>query len=481
MKITLASAISPQAIPVLFFAKDKALFNLPANTDSALFKDALTAFKEGTYSVLEMVELPEPCLLADTGSSAGLDALDSLRLAACRIQRYAAKRRLAEICLCMEGASPVQVAAVTAGLHLGAYRFDKYKSKPKIPHAVSVQIFTGKKATAAISQALTEEEKISRLITLCKDLVNEPGGSLNPQIFTERIEEVARQFGLKIKVRNAAQLRKEGFEGLLAVGRGGEHPPVMVTLQYTPPKATKNVHLGIAGKGVTFDTGGLSLKPSTSMWEMRLDMAGAATALAGICAISTLKLPVRTTAVLCLTENRPGKDAILPGDIFKARNGKTVMVENTDAEGRLILTDAFWELGTFKVSHLVDIATLTGAIVKALGHVQAGLFSNNEAFAQTIRACGAASGDKFWSMPIEEEYRDSLKDTVADMRNVTGEVGAIIAAIFLSEFVPENTAWAHWDIAGTAFVTKEWKYTAHGATGFGVRTLVELARTLGGS
>ena len=208
------------------------------------------------------------------------------------------------------------------------------------------------------------------------------------------------------------------------------------------------------------------------------DMSGAATVLAAIQAIATLELPIKVSAVCCLAENAIGNKSVLPGDIFKAKNGKTVMVDNTDAEGRLVLSDGLAEAGLIGATHIVDIATLTGAMVRALGYAVAGFFSNDDDLGLKVINCGETCCEKFWSMPLEEEYADALKGNFADLKNTGSDAGAIAAALFLQEFVPENTAWTHWDIAGTAFVSKTWKYTEFGATGFGVQTLIELAREM---
>lgn len=266
--------------------------------------------------------------------------------------------------------------------------------------------------------------------------------------------------------------------GHVTVGKGSSHEPYMITLDYKPAKRTSRDHLVIVGKGLTFDTGGLCLKPPKSMPEMISDMSGAATALAAIQAIASLKLPVHVSAVCCLAENAIGNKSVLPGDIFTAKNGKTVMVDNTDAEGRLVLSDGLAEAGLIGATHIVDLATLTGAMVRALGYAVTGFFSNDDDLGLKVINCGEACCEKFWSMPLEEEYADALKDHFADLKNTGSDAGAISAALFLQEFVPENTAWTHWDIAGTAFVDKKWKYTEYGATGFGVQTLIQLAREM---
>ena len=347
--------------------------------------------------------------------------------------------------------------------------------------------------TAAFKKIAEEVAVEQKAITLARNLINTSASDLYPAAFVEDAMTIVKCTpGLSIKVRNMKQLEKEGFMGHVTVGKGSSHELHMITLTYdgtkfatnksaankSSAKRTSRDHLVIVGKGLTFDTGGLCLKPAKSMPEMISDMSGAATALAAIQAIATLKLPVKVSAVCCLAENAIGNKSVLPGDIFKAKNGKTVMVDNTDAEGRLVLSDGLAEAGLIGATHIIDLATLTGAMVRALGYAVTGFFSNDDDLALKVINCGEACCEKFWSMPLEEEYADALKDKFADLKNTGSDAGAISAALFLQEFVPENTAWAHWDIAGTAFVSKKWKYTEYGATGFGVQTLIELAREM---
>jgi leucyl aminopeptidase len=483
MNISIVSKDSGKAnVSVIFYVKKAILFS-PVLSEAAQEQvdTILDGMEDGPFQDLELLELDEhPILFVNAAKERGLDSLDQLRMAGFRLSKHAQKRKLAIVNLMLADAAPEQVAALVSGFHHADYRFDKYKSKPTKTHSVHFEINAGSQ-TKAFQAAVAETAVLMESATLCRNLVNEPGGSLIPSDFVKVAQQVAKKSKLAITVRNKAQLEKEGFQGLLTVGRGGENPPSMVTLSYKPTKATKGVHLGIVGKGVTFDTGGISIKPAQGMWEMREDMAGAATTLTAIQAIAALQLPIQVTAVLCLTENRPGANAVLPGDIFTAKNGKTIMVENTDAEGRLILTDGLWEAGSHGVTHLIDIATLTGAIVRALGNVMAGVFCNDIDFTQTIVESSRTCGEKFWPMPLEEEYAESIQDKVADFKNVTGEVGAITAALFLREFIPENVKWAHWDIAGTAYATKEWKYTSFGSTAFGIQSLVAIAKKLSAS
>lgn len=412
----------------------------------------------------------------------GLDRGERLRLAAGAAYEAARGRAVSTVTLLLDRASADDVRAVLEGLHYATYSFDAYKSAPAKKTAAPDVVIRVKDADRkAAEQALAETTVLFNHMKNLRDWVNTPGSDLDPATFADIAVKLAKKHGLTVKVRTEKQLKAEGFLGHWTVGKGSDRPPRMVTLQYKGAKKAKGgKHFCIVGKGVTFDTGGISLKPSASMWEMKCDMAGAATTLAALCAIADLKIPANVSAVLCLAENRPGNGSVLPGDIFKARNGKTVMVDNTDAEGRLVLSDGLYEAGALGATHIVNLATLTGAMVRALGSAMTGYFSNDEAFAETIRTLGKEQGEKFWELPLEAEYREWMDDPTADMKNVTskGEAGAITAGLFLQEFVPEGAVWSHWDIAGTAFVTSPWKYVRSGATGFGLKTLVALAKTL---
>jgi len=484
----------------LFFVKESIQFSkvLSAKGESQV-ESVLKGIKDGPFEDLEFLEI-DGCntFFVDAAKERGLSALDHLRMAAYRLAQKAMKRQIPCVSLFLADAADEQFKAILHGLHYADYKFDAYKSKQKENFQVTFEIVAGDRAAAfkKIAEEVAVEQKA---ITLARNLINTSASDLYPAAFVEDAKTIAKYTpGLSIKVRNMKQLEKEGFMGHVTVGKGSSHEPHMITLSYDgtkfaagksagksssakSAKRTSHDHLVIVGKGLTFDTGGLCLKPAKSMPEMVSDMSGAATALAAIQAIATLKLPVKVSAVCCLAENAIGNKSVLPGDIFKAKNGKTVMVDNTDAEGRLVLSDGLAEAGQIGATHIVDLATLTGAMVRALGYAVTGFFSNDDDLALKVINCGEACCEKFWSMPLEEEYADALKDKFADLKNTGSDAGAISAALFLQEFVPENTAWAHWDIAGTAFVTKKWKYTEYGATGFGVQTLIELAREMGQS
>ena len=479
----------------LFFVKESIQFSkvLSAKGESQV-ESVLKGIKDGPFEDLEFLEI-DGCntFFVDAAKERGISALDHLRMAAYRLAQRAMKRQVPCVSLFLADAADEQFKAILHGLHYADYKFDAYKSKQKENFQVTFEIVAGDRAASfkKISEEVAVEQKA---ITLARNLINTSASDLYPAAFVEDAKTIAKYTpGLSIKVRNMKQLEKEGFMGHVTVGKGSSHEPHMITLSYDGTKfatgksagksagkkgRTSRDHLVIVGKGLTFDTGGLCLKPAKSMPEMISDMSGAATALAAIQAIATLKLPVKVSAVCCLAENAIGNKSVLPGDIFKAKNGKTVMVDNTDAEGRLVLSDGLAEAGLIGATHIVDLATLTGAMVRALGYAVTGFFSNDDDLALKVINCGEACCEKFWSMPLEEEYADALKDKFADLKNTGSDAGAISAALFLQEFVPENTAWAHWDIAGTAFVTKKWKYTEYGATGFGVQTLIELAREM---
>lgn len=436
--------------------------------------------KDGKLKTPEWIEADGVRALAvSIAEKPGLDADDRLRLAAQEAFQLVSQRSCTRVFLLIDALPPERQRLPLEGWWFGAYRFDRYKSKPS---PVRPELVLCVRSDSAVLSAtrLQHAALVLEATDWVRDAVNEPGSSLVPRDFASRTESLAKECSLKWRAWGRKDLEKEGCQGLLTVGKGSDHEPILGVLEYKPRKAVEDVHLVLVGKGITFDTGGISIKPSERMWEMKNDMAGAATVVGAIAAIARQELPVRVSAVVCLAENRPGNASVLPGDVFKARNGLTVMVENTDAEGRLVLSDGLHEAGLLGATHIVDLATLTGAVVRALGSSIAGLFANDEEFGELVRMCGQTQGEKLWPLPLDPEYRSKIDDPVADMRNSGGpEAGAITAALFLQEFAPKGTPWIHLDIAGTAFATKSWKYWGEGATAFGVRTLVETARRLG--
>jgi leucyl aminopeptidase len=329
-----------------------------------------------------------------------------------------------------------------------------------------------------VRRGATRADIEGRAVALARELVNLPPCELYPESFAERARQAALGAGVEFAVLGEDQLKQERMEALLAVARGSERPPRLVVLRY---RGAKGPTLGLVGKGVTFDSGGLSLKTNDQMVDMKCDMAGAAAVLAAVTAIAELKLPVDVLGVAALVENMPGSRAMKLGDVLKARNGVTIEVLNTDAEGRLILADALAYAVDQKVSHLVDLATLTGACMVALGEDVAGLMTNDDAWGERVRSAAKRAGEKVWPLPMFPLYGEMIKGEVADIRNSTGKryAGAITAAKFLERFVAD-VPWVHLDIAGPAWADHGGTSRTSGGTGVMVQTLVELARAYGG-
>jgi leucyl aminopeptidase len=340
-------------------------------------------------------------------------------------------------------------------------------------------------APGADDRLLAEAVRRGRTIGQCSNearaLANEPGNVLTPREFASRVTALATPVGLAVEVLDETRIRSLKMGLLLGVAQGSAEPPRLIVIRYDPPDAPATPVLGLVGKGVTFDSGGISIKPAEGMERMKDDMAGGAAVAAAMRAMALLKAPCRVLGVIPATENMPGGRAIRPGDVLTGASGKTVEVINTDAEGRLILADALWYAQQLGATHLVDVATLTGACLVALGRNNSGLFGQPDGWVQTVRAAAIHAGDRVWPMPLDDEYRDQLKSDIADIVNSAGRPGgAITAASFLKEFVDERP-WAHLDIAGTAWAEERKPYQPKGATGVAVRLLIELGMTAGRS
>ena len=308
-------------------------------------------------------------------------------------------------------------------------------------------------------------------------LANAPGNELTPREFAERAAQIVKDPTIAVDVLDEQRIASLGMGMFLGVARGSSEPPRLMTFSYAPPGVKSGPILGLVGKGITFDTGGISIKPADGMERMKSDMSGGAAVICAMQAIARLNAPIRVIGVVPATENMPGGKALKPGDVVRSAAGKTVEVINTDAEGRLILGDALWYARTLGATHLVDVATLTGGILVALGRTTSGLFGTPDWWVDQVRRVGDRAGDRMWRMPLFPDYREQLKSEIADMANVGGRpASAITAAIFLQEFVG-TAPWAHIDIAGTAWAEDNKPYLPKGATGVGVRTLVELAFT----
>jgi leucyl aminopeptidase len=374
------------------------------------------------------------------------------------------------------GFNPAQAAqALVEGTLLGLYRFTRYKTgNDAVAPIERVAILErDRQRVRAMAEAVRRGRVLAEAANAARDMVNEPGNALTPRELARRAQAMARAAGVRCRVFGPRELRRLRAGGLLGVARGSQEPPRLIALEYRGRRG--GPHLGLVGKGVTFDSGGISIKPAENMEAMKGDMAGAAAAIAAVCAIARLGLPIRVTAVVPATENLPSGTALKPGDVLRAMSGKTIEVINTDAEGRLILADALTFAKRRQVTHLVDAATLTGACVVALGTINSGAFANDQAWLDKVLAAGRATGEKIWPMPMDPEYDELIKSDTAEIKNTGGRKGgAVTAAKFLQHFVGE-TPWVHLDIAGTSESDKEKGYHTKGATGVMTRTFVALA------
>ncbi len=356
-------------------------------------------------------------------------------------------------------------AAAAEGFLLGAYRFTSHKTSPEESRLSRVLFLD------AQADEVAEGVAYGSATTLARDLINEAPSLLTPESLAARAVEIASSGGYASKVWDVEALRKDGFEGILSVGRGSAHPPRLIRLDYEPPEPKAKVAL--VGKGVTFDSGGLSLKDARNMETMKTDMSGAAAVLGAMSALTTLQPQVHVVALIPATENMPGEDAMKPGDVIKHYGGTTSEVLNTDAEGRLILADALSYASEQGVEAIVDVATLTGAITVALGGKCTGLFSNDDSLAQQLQIASEKEGERNWRMPLFDDYASELESDVADIKHIGSRWGgSILAALFLRKFVGKDIPWAHLDIAGTARSDSASDESPKGGTGTATRTLL---------
>jgi leucyl aminopeptidase len=394
-----------------------------------------------------------------------------------RALRLARDYHLSRVALVMNGAAAAPlIGKVVEGAVLGTYTFDRYRQEKDDFFAREAQLLIlGHPDHRVDAEARKARYAwVSENVNRAREIINEPAAVVTPEYIADRAAEIAKELELEIETLDPTALKARGYNGLLRVGQGSIHPPRMIILRHIPRKPSTET-VALVGKGITFDSGGISLKPGDKMWEMKGDMAGAAAVLYTMRAIGKLAPDVKVVGILCCAENMPDANAQRPGDIFTAKNGKSIMVDNTDAEGRLVLSDGLARAGEEGATHVIDIATLTGAVVRALGPSVAGVFGNNRDVVRRLIRSGENHGEALWELPLIEEYRESLKTPYADLNNIAagGVAGAITAALFLREFLPEKAAWAHLDIAGPMFRDKDWKYYEAGALGFGVKTLVD--------
>jgi leucyl aminopeptidase len=418
-------------------------------------------------------------LLVGLGSRADFDEAGLRRAAALAVReaRDAHVRALRLVLPQTDGRARAQARAAAEGAHLGLYDNGFYQAEDEDAHALErlslVSSFDADDADG-LREEIERARVVAESVNWARKLADEPGLSLPPREFARRAAEMAAEFGLKVESLNVEEIRARGMGGLLGVAQGSDEEPALIVLRYEPEGASADDELwAFVGKGITFDTGGISIKHGLGMYEMKTDMAGGAAALGALRAIAQLKPKRRVAAVVPATENMPSGKAIKPGDIVRTLAGYTIEVVDTDAEGRLVLVDGIAYAKTLGASRIVDLATLTGSIIVALGTHRTGLFSNNDEWAAEVLAASARAGEPAWRMPVSDDYKKRIESPIADFKNYGGRPDATAAALLLSKFAGE-TPWVHLDIAGTSWYDAPEPYAPKGSSGVGVRTLVEL-------
>ena len=448
-----------------------------------LIKEGETKGKAGEMTLIHTLGkmVPARVLVAGLGheSDFGADAVRRVAAEACRYLGGLGVRRVATVPTeqgmgAMDARSSAQ--AIAEGSILGLYRFDKYRSDGdddgRIEEITIVEFDASK--VDALRHGVLEGALLAEATNLCRDMVSEPANYMTPTRMAEVALDVAQESGLEIEVLDRARLADLGMGAFLGVAQGSDEPPKLIVLRYNGDPDDQSNSLGLLGKGICFDSGGISIKPAANMAAMKGDMAGGASVISAMKAIGRLKPKINVTAIVPATENMPGGKAQRPGDVVKAMNGKTIEIDNTDAEGRLVLADAVCYARSLGLERLVDVATLTGAMVIALGNVCTGVFGNDQDLIDRVMEAGGRSGERLWHMPTFEEYKQQFKSDVADIKNTGGrEAGAVTGAQIIGEFA-EGASWVHLDIAGTARTSLEKGYNPKGPTGVPVRTLVAL-------
>jgi len=369
------------------------------------------------------------------------------------------------------------VRAAVEGVLLGTYTFTKYKQSNANGNGrgiTKINLLVNGASNTMLDQAMRHAIALAEATNFARDLVNEPPDVLTPSELANRAGAVAKQFGMECEILDRPEMQELGMGGLLAVARGSSEPPKFIILRYRGAPQSLGKGMALVGKGITFDSGGLSLKSAEQMQDMKTDMAGAAAVIGAMQAIGKLKPAINVTAFVPATENMPGGTAYRPGDILRIMNGKTIEIINTDAEGRLVLADALSYAAKENLSPIIDVATLTGGIAVALGTIMTGLFCNDPGLSNEIIAAGQVAGEKFWSMPLDDEYALEIQSDIADIKQTAGRLGSSVKAAKILERFVGDAQWAHLDIAGTAYIDTKIPYQAKGATGVAVRTLAEL-------
>jgi leucyl aminopeptidase len=428
---------------------------------------------------------PSRVLVAGLGKKADFD-VDRVRSVSAAACRYLRSRGVKEIATVAHGAGVAGIdaresgQAVAEGAVLGLYRFDRHKSKDESGRDIEALTIVehNESKLSDLEAGVADGEVLAKAVNLCRDMANEPANFMTPTQMAEAALDVARESGLRLEVLDRPGMEELGMGALLGVAQGSDEPPKLIVLRYAGDPEDESNNLGLLGKGITFDSGGISIKRAAGMGAMKGDMAGGAAVIAAMGAIGALKPKINVTAIVPATENMPGGGAQRPGDVVTAMNGKTIEIDNTDAEGRLVLADAVSYACTLGLGRIVDVATLTGAMSVALGKICSGAFGNDTDLLDSVVDAGRHVGERIWPMPTYDEYKDQYKSDVADIKNTGGpSAGSITGAQIIGEFAAD-ASWVHLDIAGTSRTDSTRGYNPKGATGVSVRTLVHLAQKL---
>jgi leucyl aminopeptidase len=461
--------------------------NLKLATDDASVQSAaadLLASGELTAKPFETNLLHKPAglkakrLLLISGGSAKKFSPYELRRVAGTAVRTLKGRGIRSFAFIVPSGIPAEeaVRAIVEGALVGNFDPDYYRSDRKDQKIDELTVVaTGDKA--ALEKAAKEAQIIGESQNFVRDLVNEPSNRMTPTILGERAKEMALEVGLKCEVYGADKIKELKMGAFWSVAQGSDEPPTLIVMKYEPVGAPEKPVIGLVGKGITFDTGGISIKPADGMEKMKYDMAGGATMIGAMRAIALLKPKVKVIGIVTATENMPSGKAQKPGDVQIAMSGKSIEIINTDAEGRLVLADGLHYAKQLGATHLVDAATLTGAVVVALGYANAGVFANDDTMFERFHKANEQAGEKMWRLPLDDEYKDQIRSTIADIMNTGGRWGgAINAAMFLLEFA-EDTPWIHLDIAGTAWMEEQKPWISKGPSGIALRSLVEFVKS----
>jgi leucyl aminopeptidase len=461
-----------------------------STTDKALQQAASDLISSGdvTGKIFEISWVHKPAglkakrLLLIGGGKAKTFSASELRKAAGAAVRALKPRNLRSLGFVVPGqiAGEEAVKAIVEGAMVGNFDPDTYKSDRKDQRVESITIVASGDQ-AKLQRAMDEARIIGESQNFTRGLVNEPSNRMTPTILGQHAQDMAKEVGIKCDVYGADKIKELKMGAFWGVAQGSDEPPALIVMRYEPADAPEKPVLGLIGKGITFDTGGISIKPADGMEKMKYDMAGGATMIGVMRAIALLKPKVKVIGIVCATENMPSGKAQKPGDIQTAMSGKTIEIINTDAEGRLVLADGLCYARQLGCTHLIDAATLTGAVVVALGYANAGVFASDDAFYDRFKSATNKAGEKMWRLPLGEEYLDAMRSQIADLQNTGGRWGgASTAAAFLQEFA-ENTPWIHLDIAGTAWMEDNKPWIAKGPSGIAVRSLIEFATEFGKS